>query len=155
VPQLIQTRTVSRELARIGIERAVEQSEAIGCRTCIAVIDVAGNLVSYDRMDGAPYNSAQHAQDKAVSSAGNGVATHDMWAYVANDPQLNLGILKVQGFSVLGGGVPIHLDGELLGAVGVSGSCGMAEDQAVAEAAVAAILDALQPGRPVGPRADD
>ena len=51
----------------------------------------------YDRMDGAPYNSAQHARDKAVSSAGNGVATHEMWAYVADDPQLNLGILKVAG----------------------------------------------------------
>ncbi len=154
VSQLIQTRTVSRELARIGIECAVEASEAIGCRTCIAVIDIAGNLVSYDRMDGAPYNSAQHAHDKAISSAGNGVATHDMWAYVANDPQLNLGILKVQGLSVLGGGVPIHLDGELIGAVGVSGSCGMAEDQAIAEAAVAAILAALEPGPQVGSRKD-
>jgi uncharacterized protein GlcG (DUF336 family) len=148
-------RTVSRETARIGIDRAVEKSEAIGCRTCIAVIDIAGNLVSYDRMDGAPYNSAQHAQDKAVSSAGNGVATHDMWAYVADHPQLNLGILKVQGLSVLGGGVPIHLDGELIGAVGVSGSCGMAEDQVIAEAAVAAILAALGSGRPVALRADD
>jgi uncharacterized protein GlcG (DUF336 family) len=153
--QLIHTRTVSRELARIGIERAVEASEAIGCRTCIAVIDIAGNLVSYDRMNGAPYNSAQHAQDKAFSSAGNGVATHEMWAYVADDPQLNLGILKVQGFSVLGGGVPIHFDGELIGAVGVSGSCGMAEDQAVAEAAVAAIFAALEPVRSAGSDTDD
>ena len=153
MPQLIQTRTVSRELARIGIERAVEESEAVGCRTCVAVIDIAGNLVSYDRMDGAPYNSAQHARDKAISSAGNGVATHEMWAYVADGPQLNLGILKVQGLSVLGGGVPIHLDGELIGAVGVSGSCGMAEDQAIAEAAVAAILAALEPHRPAS-RAD-
>lgn len=137
-------RSVDRTAARVGIERAVETAVALGCRTCIAVIDVAGNLVSYDRMDGAPFNSAQHAQDKAVSSAGNGVATHEMWAYVADSPQLNLGILKVQGLSVLDGGVPIHIEGELVGAVGVSGSCGMAEDRAIAEAAVAAILASLE-----------
>ena len=141
---LTTVRSVDRDAARIGIERAVAESISLGCRTCIAVLDAAGALVSYDRMDGAPFQSAQNAHDKALSSAGNGLATNDMWAYVEKVPQLNPGALKIQGLSVIGGGVPIRYRGELVGAVGVSGSCGMPEDHAVASAAVAAIEAALE-----------
>lgn len=140
---LIESRTVGRELARIGIDRAVAESMALGCRTCIAIVDSAGHLVSYDRMDGAPFQSGQHARDKAVSVAGNHMATHEMWEMISGDLWLMTGIGKVQGLVVLGGGVPIHYDGELIGAVGVSGTCGMSEDRAIAESAVAAILAAL------------
>ncbi len=143
MPALNQTRSVSRELARVGIERALTKAAELSCRVCIAVVDTAGMVVSYDRMDGAPFQSARHALDKAVSSAGNGLATGDMWAYVADTPQLNLGVLKVEGMSVLGGGVPIVHEGNLVGAVGVSGSRGMPEDQAVAEAAVAAVIASI------------
>lgn len=141
--RLNESRNVSRDLARLGIDRAIAESVALGCLTCIAVVDSAGHTVSYDRMDGAPFQSAQHAQDKAYSAAGNRVATHEMWEYVQDDPWLKTGIGKVQGLNLLGGGIPIKLDGDVIGAVGVSGSCGMAEDRAVAEAAVAAILAAL------------
>jgi uncharacterized protein GlcG (DUF336 family) len=140
---LIESHSVSRELARIGIERAVDESLVLGCRTCIAIVDNAGHLVSYDRMDGAPFQSGQHARDKAVSVAGNHMATHEMWEMVAGDPWLMTGVGKVQGLVVLGGGVPIRHDGELIGAVGVSGTCGMSEDRAIAESAVGAILAAL------------
>lgn len=145
MPSLNMSRAVGRELARLGIERAVAESAALGCRTCVAIVDGAGHLVSYDRMDGAPFQSAQHAQDKAISAAGNHLATHEMWELVRGDPWLAQGVGKVQGLVVLGGGVPIRYDGEVIGAVGVSGSCGMAEDRAIAESAVAAILAALPP----------
>lgn len=143
---LTSIRSVDRAACRIGIDHAVATAEAMGCRCCIAVVDAAGHLVSYDRMDGAPLQSAQHAREKALSAAGNWLATNDMWAYVADTPQLHLGVLKVEGLSVLGGGVPIRIGDELVGAVGVSGSCGMPEDHAIAEAAIAAILAALGPG---------
>lgn len=143
MPPLLAQHLLSRELARIGIERAIVASADLGCCTCVAIVDAAGHLVSYDRMDGAPFQSARHAQDKAIASAGNGMATHEMWAYVRDHSQLRLGVLKVAGLSILGGGVPIRVNGELVGAVGVSGSCGMAEDQAIAEEVVAAVLAAL------------
>lgn len=146
MPGLVTTRSVGRSAARAGIEAAVAAAQELGCRCCIAVVDMAGETVSYDRMDGAPFNSAPNARDKAVSAAGNGTATNDMWAYVANDPQLHLGILKVPGLSVLGGGVPIVLGEERIGAVGVSGDCGMTEDHAIATAGVTAILAAVGDG---------
>ena len=143
MPPLIESRSPGRELARIGIERAIVASVALGCRTCIAVVDAAGRLVSYDRMDGAPFQSAQHAMDKAISAAGNRMATHEMWEYVKDDPWLRQGINKIEGLNLLGGGVPIKVGDEVVGAVGVSGSCGMVEDRAAAEAAVAAIVAAI------------
>ncbi len=140
---LLIKRAVSRELARIGIDRAVQVSLDTDCLTCIAVLDGDGQLVSYDRMDGAPFQSAQLAQDKAYSVAGNGAANHDFWDMIKDQPWLVSGVQKVQGLVVLGGGVPIRYEGELIGAVGVSGKSNMDEDRAIAEAAVAAILDAL------------
>ena len=144
MPALHSSSSISRELARVGIEAAVARAVRLGCRVCIPVMDSAGHVVSYDRMDGAPFNSAQHARDKAYSSAGNGVATHEMWEYVKDEPQLHIGILKVVGLSVLGGGIPVVHRDQVIGAVGVSGSCGMTEDQAIAETARDAILGGLE-----------
>jgi uncharacterized protein GlcG (DUF336 family) len=143
MPKLIETRSPSRELARIGIDRAIARSIELGCLTCIAVVDAAGQLVSYDRMDGAPFQSAQNAMDKAISAAGNRLATHEMWEYVKDDPWLRGGINKIAGLTLIGGGVPIKVGHQVIGAVGVSGSCGMPEDQGAAEAAVAAIVAAI------------
>lgn len=141
--QLLQPRLIGRELARVAIDRAVAESLATNCITCIAVLDAAGHLVSYDRMDGAPFQSGQLAQDKAYSVAGNGKATHEFWAMIQDQPWLVHGTQKVDGLNVLGGGVPIYFQGELIGAIGVSGKSNMDEDRAIAEAAVEAVLDAL------------
>ena len=54
---LNRSQTISRELARIGVDRAVQTATSSGCRVCIAVVDLSGQLISYDRMDGAPFQS--------------------------------------------------------------------------------------------------
>jgi len=140
---LLQPRLIGRELARIAVERAVEESITLDCLTCIAVLDATGHLISYDRMDGAPFQSAQLAQDKAYSVAGNGKSTHEFWAMIRDEPWLVSGVGKVEGLNVLGGGVPIYFEGELIGAIGVSGKSNMDEDRAIAEAAAAAVIDVL------------
>ena len=141
--RLRNTRSVNRELARIAIDRAVEKSHEINCVTCIAVLDAYGHLVSYDRMDGAPFQSAQLAQDKAYSVAGNGQANHDFWHMIKDEPWLVSGVGKVQGLVLLGGGVPLYFDGELIGAIGVSGKSNMDEDVQIADAAAKALLAAV------------
>jgi uncharacterized protein GlcG (DUF336 family) len=141
--ELATKRSITRDLARIGIERAIEESESRGCSTCIAVLDGDGHLVSYDRMDGAPFQSAQLAQDKAYSVVGNGLATDEFWQMIKDDPWLVSGVQKLAGANWLGGGVPVTVEGEVVGAVGVSGKSNMQEDRAIADAAVEAILEAL------------
>ena len=91
-------------------------------------------------MDGAPLLSAQIAQDKAYSVAAfGGVPTHEWWTMIADEPPLLHGIVKTDRLIVFGGGVPVRADGALIGAVGVSGGSAQ-QDQAVAEAAAAALL---------------
>lgn len=143
MPELLVKRTLTHELARVGIDRAIEESRTMNCLTCIAVLDNAGHLISFDRMDGAPFQSSQLAQDKAYSVAGNGMATHEFWEMAKDEPWLVHNLGQVPGLVVLGGGVPIYFNDEVIGAVGVSGKSDMDEDRAIAEAAVAAILKAL------------
>lgn len=141
--ELLVKRTLNRELARVGIDRAIEESRTMNCLTCIAVLDNAGHLISFDRMDGAPFQSSELAKDKAYSVAGNGMATHEFWEMAKDEPWLVHNLGQVPGLVVLGGGVPIYFNNEFIGAVGVSGKSDMAEDRAIAEAAVEAILKAL------------
>ena len=62
---------------------------------------------------------------------------------IRDEPWLVSGVGKVEGLNVLGGGVPIYFEGELIGAIGVSGKSNMDEDRAIAEAAAAAVIDVL------------
>lgn len=132
---LYMTRSVTCDLARASIQHAVELSTKMDCLTCIAVVDVAGHLVAFERMDGSPFQSSKLAQDKAYSVAGNGRATHDFWEWIKDEPWLVNNVGQVDGLVVLGGGVPILVGDELIGAVGVSGRSDMQQDREIAEAA--------------------
>jgi uncharacterized protein GlcG (DUF336 family) len=135
---------IGRALARIGIDAATAASQSRNRRTCTAVVDAAGHLISFDRMDGAPFQTIALAQAKAVSVAGNLTATHDYWNGIKDEPWLVHGVQRIDGLIVLGGGLPICYQDTIIGAVGVSGQSTMAEDQAIAEAAVTAIVSSLE-----------
>lgn len=141
---LNETRTVSLEVARAAIDRAVDEATALGCITCIALVDNAGHLISYDRMDGAPLLSGQLAQDKAYTVAINGMATHEWWEMIQNEPSLVHGVNKIDRLIIFGGGLPIVYGGELVGAIGVSGKSTMEQDRAIAQTGVEVVLAILE-----------
>ncbi|MGH3631283.1 MAG: GlcG/HbpS family heme-binding protein [Sciscionella sp.] len=126
--------------ARTVLDAAVVEAGRIGLPFCIAVADPAGNLIAYLRMDGAPLLSERIARDKAYTVAAfNGQPTHAWWDAIADDPPLRNGIVHTERLVIFGGGVPVWAEGEMAGAVGVSG--GSAEqDRGVAEAGAAALL---------------
>ncbi|MCU1518378.1 MAG: uncharacterized protein JWQ75_3099 [Pseudarthrobacter sp.] len=140
---LITATSIGRGLARVGVDAAVAESESRNRRTCTAVVDAAGHLVSFERMDGTPFQTIALAQAKAFSVAGNLTATHDYWEGIKDEPWLVHGVQRIDGLVVLGGGLPIVHRGTIVGAIGVSGQSTMAEDRAIAEAAVSAILSRL------------
>jgi glc operon protein GlcG len=113
---------------------------ALEVAVCIAVSNRNGELLAFSRMDGAPMLSAQLAQDKAWSVASfNGMPTDDWWPILEKEPSLLHGIVKTDRLTVFGGGRPVLVDGELVGAVGVSG--GTAEQDT--EIAAAGAADSL------------
>lgn len=135
--------TLGRALARAAAEAAIGEAERQSLRVCVAVVDAGGHLLAFDRVDGAPFQTIGIAQAKAYSSAGNLTATHEYWHNIADSPWLVAGVQSIQGLSLLGGGLPVLHDGNVVGAVGVSGQSTMEQDQAIAEVAVAAVATAL------------
>ncbi len=93
----------------------------MGRPMCIAVVDGDGNLKAFIRMDGAPLLAVQLSQDKAYTAISFGMATHDWFEFVKNDPPLLNGIIKTDRLIVFGGGYSITTDAGIIGGIGVSG----------------------------------
>ncbi|MFT4609343.1 MAG: hypothetical protein ACJATQ_000772 [Cellvibrionaceae bacterium] len=108
--------------AKILVEGARQKSEEIGVPMCIAVADDSGNVIAFDRMDGGKAHSILLAQDKAYTAGAARKATHEYNA--VNVPgNLTFGIHTEAGgrISTVGGGIPVMVDGECVGGIGLSG----------------------------------
>ncbi len=107
--------------ARLLIEGAARKSQEIGVPMCIAITDESGNLVAFERMDGGKTSSVIVAQDKAYTAAAARKATHD-YNKVCVPGNLAFGIHTEVGgrLSTVGGGLPVTVDGEVVGGIGLS-----------------------------------
>ena len=124
--------------ARVLIAGARAKAEAIGVPMCIAVTDESSNLLAFERMDGGKIPSITIAIDKSYTAAGTRKPTHE----VQNGSQPGkpaYGITSAVGgrMVVVAGGVPIHSDDVVVGAIGVS-SGSPAQDLEVAKAGIEA-----------------
>lgn len=129
--------------AQILIEGAAAKSSEMGLAACIAVTDESGFLLAFQRMDGGKPLSTTLAQDKAHTAAISHRTTQ--FYNERNIPgQLLFGIhMAAAGrFSTVGGGINVVVDGQLVGAIGVSGGA-PEQDIACAEAGVAHFLKSL------------
>jgi uncharacterized protein GlcG (DUF336 family) len=101
----------------------------------VAVVDAAAQLVAFERMDGAPGFSARLAVSKAVSSATFATTTAEFEEAIGDRPVFAIGLLQHGGWYAGRGGAPILVDGQVVGAVGVSGNTAAREDDLAREAA--------------------
>ncbi len=127
---------VNHEEARQIISAAVQKAEEIGTPMNIAVMDAGMNLVAFERMDDAWVLSIDIAMGKAFTSAGRGLSTRDI-AEKAQPGQSLFGVNTTNGGRVVifAGGLPLMRDGEVVGAIGVSGGP-VDQDEEVAQAGV-------------------
>ncbi|MBP2367167.1 GlcG/HbpS family heme-binding protein [Pseudonocardia parietis] len=117
-----------------GLARATE----IGQPMNVAVVDDGGHLLAFARQDGAIRASIDIAQRKARTSILMNLPTAALGPLVQPGAEL-YGLEHTSGGLVtFGGGIPVHRDGEMVGAVGVSAGS-VEQDVTVAEAAVAAL----------------
>jgi uncharacterized protein GlcG (DUF336 family) len=107
--------------AERAIDAAVRKAAELDLKMCIAVSDESGDLKAFRRMDGAPKLSIQIAEDKAYTAASFGMPTHAWYDFIKDDPPLLHGITHTPRLIVFGGGFPIVLEGEVVGAIGISG----------------------------------
>jgi uncharacterized protein GlcG (DUF336 family) len=126
------------QAAMRAVAAAAQHAEKIGVRINAAVVDRGGNLLAFQRQNGAPLHSISIAMDKAYTAVSFGFPTADWMSLIGDQPQLREGLVQRERLVIFGGGLPIRLDGELVGAIGVSGAS-ETQDEACANAGVEAI----------------
>jgi uncharacterized protein GlcG (DUF336 family) len=133
--QLIETKVVSLEAAKTMVAAAEAEAKKHSWNLAIAIVDASGNLILFHRMDDVQIGSVDVAIAKARTAARFRRPTQAMADALKNG---NQGVLSLPGVTAIPGGVPIAVDGKVIGAVGCSG---MASDQdaVVAQAGVDAL----------------
>lgn len=128
------------EDARSLLKGAREKATEIGVPMCIAITDESGNLVAFERMDGGKVTSITIAIDKSYTASGAKKATHEYGeASQPGAPAYGIGSAIGGRLMVVGGGLPVIVDGDVVGGIGVSSGT-PAQDREVAQAG----LDAFQ-----------
>ncbi len=133
-----QTKQLSCAGALVILNAAIAKAEAMGVPQCVAVVDVGGNLLAYARMDGAKVLSQLSSMQKAVTAASSRVPTGGVPAEV----EMKLGVVTGGQLTNLKGGLPIVINDEVVGAVGVGSGTGD-QDVEVAQAGIDALLQQL------------
>jgi uncharacterized protein GlcG (DUF336 family) len=137
VPSLKLTVAGAMKLLDAAMARAAE----IGVPECISIVDAGGHLIVFARMDGAFVQSIDSSLMKAMTAASYGEPTGNIAAGI----DLKLAI-ATQGKRInLPGGLPIVVDGQVIGGIGVGSGTGE-QDRIVAEAALGALPGAKRFG---------
>jgi uncharacterized protein GlcG (DUF336 family) len=129
---------ITLEDARRVIAAAEKKSNEIGQPMNISLVDEGGNLIAHVRMDRAWIGSIDISQKKAYTSRAFDISTKDLAAHSQSGGQF-FGIHASNNGKIMifAGGIPLKKNGQVVGAIGVSGGSGE-QDHAVAEAGVAA-----------------
>jgi uncharacterized protein GlcG (DUF336 family) len=135
---VVKKHSIASELAQKMVDAAVAKARELGVSENVAILDDGGNLKAFSRMDGAPLLSIEIAQNKAYTAL-FGVSTQELFEFIQGDPSLLAGIPTLARVAAYGGGFPIKIDGEIVGAIGVSGAPTVQNDVDCAKAALAHI----------------
>jgi uncharacterized protein GlcG (DUF336 family) len=125
--------------ARIIIDGALGYARQRNVLMAVTVLDQAGNVVSSDRMDGVTFANVRYAEGKAFASVISRQTTESLSELAKTRPDRYFGIMGMYAGKVylVGGGEPLIVNGQLVGAVGVAGLAQF-EDEAAGRAGIAA-----------------
>jgi uncharacterized protein GlcG (DUF336 family) len=118
---IVSIKTIGHELALKAAAEAVAKGAGMGCPLVVAVVGARGNLVAFLCSADSPPPSSKIAQDKAYTAASFRVPSPMVYQMVSDNPALREGFATKPGIAMFGGGLPIVIDGEFVGAIGVSG----------------------------------
>ena len=127
------------DLALRLIDGACQEAARRKVSMGLAVVDSAGGVVASARMDGAQLVAVDLATDKAYTAVAFGQPT-EAWSASTQPGGADWGLTTTLGgrLVVFAGGLPVHVDGQVVGAIGVSGAAADV-DRACAQAGIAAV----------------
>jgi len=134
--------------AQLAIESSLAKANEIGVSVNISVVDDGGHLLAFARMDGARPGSVYTSITKATSAATKRGATGPLPNAESANTLLSLAVENASAvsggkFTALKGGVPIVIDNQVIGAIGVGGATGE-QDAEVARAGVATLTGKIE-----------
>jgi uncharacterized protein GlcG (DUF336 family) len=121
--------------ARQIIDDALTRAITMGMLVSVAVVDESGVIKEFKRMDGAPLVSVQSAVNKAYAAAAIGMPPEEFFDSIESDRAAVI-VLVHTGLALVAGGLPLVVDGEVAGAIGVAGAPTGEEDRSIAEVAI-------------------
>jgi glc operon protein GlcG len=127
---------ISLQRAQAAINAVVAEANKRDWKMNVAVVDSGGNLVAFQRMDGAMLASIQIAEHKARAA----VIFRRETKVFENAVQVNnfTYLMTLDGFIASRGGIPLLEDGKLIGGIGCSGGTD-SQDEVVCRAGVAIV----------------
>lgn len=134
---------ISLGLANDAAAAAVEFCSSKGWKVSAAVVDRAGLLKALQRADGAGPHTIDASRRKAYTSASMRNDTSAMLDTIQKNPSA-ANLSMIDGFLILGGGRPIRIGDEVIGAIGVGGAPGGQLDDQCAAAGIKRIRDRLK-----------
>ena len=134
-----QTLKLTSQGAMKILEAAIVKAEQIDVPQCISIVDSGGHLLAFCRMDGAFVMSNTSSRRKAKTAAAYGIPTGD----IPEGIDLKLAIVTNGERVNLPGGLPLIVNDEIVGAIGVGSGTG-AQDLEVAKAGVKALEGAKE-----------
>ena len=137
---LPEKKTLTLEAARVALAAAEAEALRGNWKVVIAVVDDGGHTMLLARLDGAQWSSIETAVEKARAAVAWKRPSRLLEESVNNGRTAFLSIS--QGMALLQGGVPIEVDGAVVGAVGVSG-VRAADDEVIALAGINALKAAF------------
>ncbi|MGE0630707.1 MAG: heme-binding protein [Hyphomicrobiaceae bacterium] len=141
---MLNIKRLSSEDAQIMLRAAEKKATEVGVPQVIAVTDESGNLIAFSRMDGGKVSSIRIAIDKAfTAAAAKNPTEHYNKLCVPGQPTFGIHVTNEGHFCVIGGGLPVIVDGQVVGGIGVSSGT-PAQDIAVAQAGIDAVMATLK-----------
>jgi glc operon protein GlcG len=134
--------TIDLAEAKRAVDLIVEKAWQLEKAAVVAVVDSHGELIHFARMDGAPITSIRIAMNKAWTAARARKATQEIGEKVRHPEQgYDIAYYGDPRFVGWGGGIPVWRDGEVAGAIAVSG-LSSEEDVALASLGVREVTGA-------------
>jgi uncharacterized protein GlcG (DUF336 family) len=138
-------KNVSMKMALMIIEGTIEQCSKDGHRVSVVIVDRAGAVAASVRGDGTNPHTVEFARLKAYTARTNPRGmTSQQFKNLTEQPGGPAYLRQIPGVVAVGGGVPIKVGSEIIGAVGVSGAPGGDKDEACANAGIAKVADSLK-----------
>lgn len=130
--------TLDLDTAQRLVSAAVAEANRRGLRIHAWAVDHAGEPLAYLRMPGAPLPARLFAEKKAYTAANFGHATATWKAKLAHKPFVAQGLAEHPCVALFGGGVPVVVEGTVVGAIGIAGAL-EEQDEEIAAAALEAV----------------